>query len=319
MVKRLIIGSVLVSTTMLLSFMFNSPARAAECGGTAKCSCGDEVVEGRILVSGKKNPDPVLKSPCTSGHGLIITRRGVTLNVSGKIEGSGLDGTVGILIQADEVTISGGRIDKFDTGIGGVTNASTIDHVKPYFNTGDGIFLTGNGNHFIASPARHSGNNGYTIIGNNNILENQNNEYNGFDGIYVEGDGNRLTANKASENRKKGSGNGITVEGNNNIIELSDVTKFNTNGIVVTGDDNTLDQNSVTKQRGDGIIVVGDNNVLTDNLSTINKGVGISVVGAIGDPAASTGNRVSANRAAPQCEIYGEIDPPTCIEEIVAP
>lgn len=319
MLQRLIIGSVLVSTTMSISVMFNSPARGAECGGAVKCSCGDEVIASRTLVSGKKNPDPVLKGPCLSGHGLIITRRGVILKVNGKIEGSGLDGTVGILVQADAVTISGGRIDNFDTGIGGVTNASTIDNVKPYFNRGDGIFLTGNGNHFVASPARHSGKNGYTIIGDNNILENQNNEYNGFDGIYVEGDGNRLTANKASENRKQGTGNGITVEGSNNIIELSDITKFNTNGIVVTGDNNTLDQNSVTKQRGDGIIVDGNDNVLTDNISTINKGVGISVVGAIGDPAASTGNRVSANRAAPQCEIYGEINPPTCIAAIVTP
>ena len=313
MFKEVIGGSVSIGSAMALSLAFSLPVQAGDCGGNnpgIPCSCGDNVVASRTLSPSKKNPDPVVKTLCV-GHGLIINTPGVVLGLGGgKIQGSSKANTVGVLIAADNVTVRGGAIFYFGTGVGGTTSGSTIGGMSLKYNEGEGIFLEGDDNTVNASPARHNVGNGFTVIGDNNTLSGSNNEYNGGDGIYVQGSGNELIALKASENRR--GGNGIVVIGDNNIIRQSAITKLNTNGIVVEGDNNTLIQNSVTKQKGRGITVDGDNNVLTDNTATLNHGPGIKVVG-FGTGAASAGNHVSGNQT-PQCEIYGVTTPPTCIQ-----
>jgi len=315
----------ITAITGLMALAFASSLQAADCGDVP-CSCGDNLVASRTLVSGV---DPIVASTCT-GDGLIMNTDEVVLDLNGnKLRGSGSG--VGVLIGdgVNDVTIKKGRVDGFETGIGtgteidtaGTTNGSTIDGIRPNLNTGHGILLKGDNNDLTGILAKRSGINGVTVIGNSNLFKDHNDEYNRFHGLFVQGDFNQVLDNRASENAKsRTSGDGIHVEGNHNLIRGSDVTKLNINGIVVIGDNNALDANSVTRQKGDGIqggdgiIVDGDNNVLTDNLATANRGVGISVVGG-GDPTASTGNRVSLNRKQPQCSIYGEIDPPTCIQE----
>lgn len=299
----------IIAIAIFISPIFNSPARAANCGGNIPCACGDNVVANRTLVSGV---DPILGSVC-GVDGLFMNIPGVVLDLNGKIiRGSG--NGVGVLIGADNVTIEDGEIHTFGTGIStaSTTSGSTINGIKPNANQGDGIFIEGDNNELIAIRAKHNGNNGVRVIGNNNRLEGHNDEYSGFHGILVEGDGNELVANLASENRKKGPANGITVIGNNNTLELNRMTKMNTNGIYVLGNDNVLSRNEATKQDKDGIIVGGADNVLTDNQATKNKGVGIIVVGS-GNPSASQGNVVKKNSKKPPCSIYGVTAPPVCI------
>jgi hypothetical protein len=304
----------MIAGAMFISLTFTAPVVwSAPCGdGIKPCACGDTVENHRALVSGV---DPIVGTTC-GGDGLIMNAAGVTLDLNGnKLRGSGSG--VGVLIEVDNVTIIDGQIFSFGTGISTATTTmgSTIDHIRPDSNTGDGIFVRGDNNELTAIPAKSNGNHGVVVIGNGNRLERHNDEYNGFDGIHVEGDDNRLIANLASENAaaKTGSGNGITVIGNSNTLDRNKITKLNIDGIAVLGDNNTLIQNRATKQKGDGITVDGDGNVLTDNTTTANRGVGIIVVGA-GNPAASAGNSVSVNRGRPQCSIYGVTTPPTCIE-----
>ena len=296
-----------------MSITFDPPLQAADCGANIPCACGDNVVASRTLVSSKTTSDPILNTVCT-GDGLIMNVPGVTLDLNGKkLRGSG--NGVGVRIAADGVTVRNGQVFTFGTGISGVTDGSTINKVKPYYNSGDGIFLDGNWNTVSASPARHNGNNGYAVFGDDNTITGTNNEYNGVDGIFVNGNGNDLIGNLASENNKKKSGgNGITVIGDGNTLEQNWITKKNTEGIAVTGDGNTLTANRVELQKSDGILVNGDGNILSDNSSNRNRGVGIKVVGD-GDPTASTGNRVSLNNESPQCEIYEVTTSPTCIEQ----
>lgn len=302
----------IIVIAIFISPIFNSPARAANCGGSVPCACGDNVVANRKLVSGQ---DPIIANAC-SGNGLIMSVSGVVLDLNGnKIQGS-LTG-VGVLIDGvNDVTIENGKIDRFGVGIStaGPTNGSVIENVKPLNSAGDGIFLEGDNNELTAILAKTNGNNGVTVAGHNNLLSGHNDEYNGFHGILVEGDGNLLVANLASENRKKGPGNGITVIGNNNTLDLNKMTKMNTNGIAVTGNNNLLSGNKATKQDDKGITVNGNDNVLTDNNAVNNKGVGIVVVGA-GDPNDSSGNVVQNNRGKPQCSIYGVTAPPICIQK----
>ena len=303
---------VIIIISIFISLSFNAPAGAASCGGAAACSCGNNVIATRTLVSGV---DPIVGAACP-GNGLVMDTPDVVLNLGGnKIVGSG--GSVGILISADGVTVENGGVDNFGTGIGGATNGSTIEGIRPNVNTGDGIWLQGNGNDLLNILAKRSGNNGVTVIGNYNWLEGHNDEYNGFDGIHVVGDWNVLFDNTASENRKKGPGAGVFVIGNNNRLEQNRITKMNTWGIVIDGDQNQLIKNQVVKQDQDGITVNGADNVLTENKATGNKKFGIIVVGDdISAAAASIGNFVSQNRGgSPQCNIYGKTDPPTCIQK----
>jgi parallel beta-helix repeat protein len=307
--------------SVVMTLILNGTAAAQTCGGGQPCSCGDRVIASRDLVAGV---DPVLSTTC-SGNGLVMDTPDVSLDVGqrNKIVGSGAG--VGILISADRVTIKNGGVDNFGTGIGGSTNESLIQAIRPHANgveialgneddgIGDGIFLQGDRNDLISILAKNNGNNGVTVIGDNNLLQGHNDEYNGFHGIFVKGNDNDLIANLASENRKAGPGNGITVKGNINFLELNRVTKMNTNGIVVQGDNNTLSKNQVVKQDRDGIVVDGDNNVLTNNKATGSKGVGIIVTGTEGNPLDSQNNVVSQNRTNPQCSIYGETGPDTCI------
>ena len=81
---------------------------------------------------------------CT-GDGLILDVPGVTLDFNGKkLRGSG--NGVGVRIAADGVTVRNGQVFTFGTGISGATDGSTINKVKSYYNSGDGIFLDGNWN-----------------------------------------------------------------------------------------------------------------------------------------------------------------------------
>jgi hypothetical protein len=294
-----------------MGFTSASYLEGAECGGNLACSCGDNVVASRTLLSGV---DAVVGSVCPL-NGLVMNTPGVVLDLNGnKIVGSGI-GT-GVLIMVDSVTIKDGDIFKFGTGIGtpGTTNSSTIDDVKPDSNTGDGIFLRGDNNELSLVRAKTNSNHGVVVIGNNNRLEGHNDEYSGFHGILVQGDNNELTANLASENANKGPGSGIRVEGNGNVLVGNKISKLNTSGIAVVGNGNLLDANLVRKQQGDGITVDGDDNVLTDNKAVSNKGVGIRASGA-GNPGDSTGNSVDTNRIKPQCIIYGVTTPPTCLNK----
>lgn len=297
---------VVLAGALLVGVTFASPAEA-NCGGGTPCVCGDNLTASRTLTN-----DPILSTPCT-GNGLTITVNGVVLDMNGnKIVGRGA-GT-GILIAADNVTITDGGVDNFETGIGtdGVTSQSIIDSIRPNANTGDGILLVGDNNELTGILAKRNGANGVKVVGSNNILQGHNDEYNGIDGIRVEGHNNELIANLASENAKKGQGNGITVIGNGNTLERNRMTKLNINGIAVTGDDNILEANQVTKQRSDGFVVRGADNDLINNRATDNRGVGFDVTGG-GNAAGSTGNVVRNNRTDPQCSIDGVTIPPTCI------
>jgi parallel beta-helix repeat protein len=302
-----IVGAVVGSLT------FNSRADAGNCGGNIPCSCGDNVVADRGLLSGV---DPVVGGVCP-GDGLIMNVAGVILDLNGNaLHGSG--NGAGVLISGvNGVTIESGQIFNFGVGISTGSNTtigSTINAVKPDGNVFDGIFLQGDENELIAILAKRNGNNGVTVIGNDNLLQGHNDEYSGFHGIFVQGNGNRLIANLASENAKDGPGNGILVEGDGNTLERNRMTKQNTDGIVVVGDNNTLRDNQVAKQFDDGIVVDGNSNVLTNNRATDNKGVGIVAVGS-GVAADSQGNTVRNNRGKPQCNIYGATGAPTCIQK----
>jgi hypothetical protein len=298
MFQKVMSCSLVIVSATLMSFIFYSPARAGNCGGSTPCACGDTLTLSRTLTGA----DSVTSSKCPA-DGLIIGQSGITLSLNGRTINGSSD-SVGVLISAgiDGVTIRGGRIQDFGRGIStsdlSTTNGSTIAGISAYSNGEYGIYLEGNQNQVNASPARHNGVYGTVVIGDYNTLSGSNNEYNGFDGYNVQGDFNELIGNSASENAKLGAGNGITVIGDDNTLRLNRMTKLNTHGIVIQGNRNVLINNAATKQKGDGIRVDGDDAVLTNNKVTESRGI---LVEGNGDPKASSGN--VSNRGV--CIIYG--------------
>jgi hypothetical protein len=204
---------------LFISAALPSPVQAKECGGNIPCECGDSLVASRTMSS-----DPVQKTICPE-NGLSIDREGVTL----VIKKAPLMGTkepkvqrnngAGIIINAPNVTIEGGRIRGFKWGIIGVTNDSTIFEVKTEDNAVHAIFLEGDRNTIeltAGSQSRGPGaSDGILVSGNNNQLIESYSEKSppGAVAIHVIGTGNLLRDNLARLNQ----GGGILVQGGGNI------------------------------------------------------------------------------------------------------
>lgn len=214
------INFLLGSTVALcISLVFALPAQAKDCGGNVPCACGDNLVASRTI-----DGDPVQKNICP-GTALFITMPNVTL----VIKNDPLMGTKepkqqrnngdGIRINADNVTIEGGRIRGFKYGVIGVTNGSTIFDVKIEDNAVHAIRLSGDGNTILETAGSQSrGPNpadNILITGNNNDLIDSYSEKSvpGAVAIHVIGSGNFLQDNLARLNQ----GGGILVEGGGNI------------------------------------------------------------------------------------------------------
>jgi hypothetical protein len=208
-----------------MSLAFNSPTEAKDCGGNIPCACGDNVVANRTV-----EKDPVLKGFCP-GTALFMNTAGVTLIIKGpgplgspdphEQRGPG----DGIRINADNVTLRGGKLEGFQHGVIGTTNGSTILKVNADHNAVNGINLTGNGNTIEESKGTHTlgngageegaGEDGILITGNNNVLRDNYGQKTaaGFVGIRVIGSDNLIEDNFV----EKGEGGGILVTGGFNI------------------------------------------------------------------------------------------------------
>jgi hypothetical protein len=210
----------IIVTAIFMNVTFNSPAQAKDCGGTIPCACGDNVVANRTL-----EKDPVLKGFCP-GTALFMNTPGVTIIIKGPGPIGSLDPHEqrgpgdGIRVNANNVTIRGGKLEGFQHGIVGTTNGSTILDVNSDHNAVNGINLTGNGNTIQDSKGTHTLGNG---LG----------EGAGEDGILITGNNNVLRENYG---QKTAAGFvGIRVIGSNNLIEDNFVEKGNGGGILVTG------------------------------------------------------------------------------------
>ena len=268
-------------------------AAAADCGGNTPCACGDNVVADRKLTKGQ---DPVMQVTCT-GHGLILNTAGVAIELSkGEIKGDRSPADVGILIQADGVTIQGpGSIVNFGTGIAGTTSGSTIELVKIAKSRGDGLSLTGDTNTIFDNQTSSNGATGIVVAGDGNIVEANRSALNADDGIRVVGDNNEVIGKNAGS---KSGGVGIKVVGNNNTVVQNHQTHHN---------------------QSHGIRVVGSGNCIGNNATTRNKALDILASATEGDPN-SDGNNIDGGRnnfnqvdeAAPQISKNCMIDGQAC-------
>lgn len=199
----------------------NSPAHAKDCGGAIPCDCGDSVVANRTI----DEKEPVLKRFCP-GTALFMNTASVTLIIKGPGPLGSLDPHEqrgpgdGIRINADNITLKGGKLEGFQHGVIGTTNGSTILEVNSDHNAVNGINLTGNGNTIENSKGTHT-------------LGNGTGEGAGEDGILITGNNNVLRENYG---QKTAAGFvGIRVIGSNNLIEDNFVEKGEGGGILVTG------------------------------------------------------------------------------------
>lgn len=307
MYRRLKKGETIMKSRLVKSCLFiglaiflalaatNAWAAAADCGGVTACSCGNNVVADRVLVSGV---DPITAAVCPA-DGLAITIDGVVLDLGGNTLTGAASGT-GVLIKANAVKVINGSVLGFGKGVavGTSTTGSEVSDIKAKNNKSDGIRLVGDTNTLADNKADSNGGDGIHVNGDGNHLEKNKGKKNQSDGIRVTGHTNTLEKNKADKN----GADGLHINGDGNALERNKGKKNKSDGISITGLSNDLVKNQGDKNGRDGIHVNGDENTLADNKSTKNDRNGIFADGTGNDDVG--GNQGSENGGV-DCEIDG--------------
>ena len=261
--------------------------------------CGDSVTKSIQLTV------DLLNCP---GDGLIIGANNITIDLAGfTIDGAKSDNSTGINNSKGftGVTVQGGEIKEFDTGLAvggkGTTNNSISGMTFTDNNTGitfsnghsnsvtegtfdnDGVgIVVGSDSNTITNNDISNARPGISLAGNGNQLS-ENSIRGGGNGISGTGDHNNIVENDL----EGGAGSGIVLLGSGNTIDSNDIKNFGIVGIwlqqstaVKKVSDNTLSENDVSSSGQDGILVDSDDSTIDSNSSLRNGGDGIATRGA---------------------------------------
>jgi parallel beta-helix repeat protein len=209
------------------------------------------------------------------GDGLVIAADNVTLDLGRRtLDGTGAAGSQGIRLAGHRgVTIKGGTIQEFATGVG--LDAADGNHLRELAvrgSTGRGIdALNGSdGNAFDAITATGNRTGLALTASERNTLRASTLSDNAVTGVLLFGASrNRIEGNRVAGN----GGNGVAaVEGSGDNQVLANAVDGSETGLIVdTSDRNLLSLNRVTGG-GDGILVAGNGNTVAGNL--VDRSVG---------------------------------------------
>ncbi len=187
-------------------------------------------------------------------------------------------GTAGYLVETTKTSSTG--------------TSTLLDAVRSESNS-IGIKVTGHGNHLRGSNGvKGSSGDGIQVIGNSNLIEENEVEDNHSDGIDVTGNSNTLKKNDV----ERSTSDGIKVAGNSNQIPENDVVDNGGYGVKVTNNGNALTKNDVKGSGVDGINVVGSGNTMPENNVDGSDGDGFDVSGGTsGAPNLLTKNHSGAS------------------------
>ena len=283
------LGLIVASVTVPVMI---SAARADDCGGAVPCSCGGRVVESRTL----SPADPVTLGACPAG-GLEIETDGVVLNLGGRtIRGLGI--RAGILVAANNVTVTSGIVQGFAFGILGtgtvlgpatgnvLSNLQVIANslgiqiggwhrltlqktVVRFSTIGDGIGISGDDIVVQSSRAEDNAGSGLGIFGRNNSVLHNVVLRNGSGGVSIGGDAASVTVNQSRYNGREG----FRVGGTNHSVTRNQAIDNDADGFTVTATESHFDRNVSNYNNGFGILdstsgngTEGTANTYTNNL-----------------------------------------------------
>jgi parallel beta-helix repeat protein len=239
------------------------PATALAGGGAA---CGATITSNTKLRADLTN---------CPGDGLVIGADNVTLDLGRRtIDGSGAAGSQGIRLGGRRgVTITGGTVQEFATGIGlDASDGNRLSGVGVRGSAGRGIDVLGGSDGNVFDGVSASGNRtGLAVTGSQrNVVRHGAFVDNAVTGVLLFGasrnaiEGNRIAGN---------GGNGIAAveASNDNRVLLNAVQGSETGLIVDTSDRNLLSLNRVTGG-GDGVLVAGSGNTVAQNI--VDRSVG---------------------------------------------
>ena len=212
--SRLAIATFVIGAALVWSAQGASAQQA--CGGSTRCSCGDVLRGGRILTG----QDPIVHTVCTGGWALKVVdvTAPVTLDLGGRTIrcGSGGSATLGILIDANMVTVQNGTVEDCAAGVStnGRRNNLIVRNIEASRN-GTGFDIRGDVNRLILNSAEESLGNGISVEGVSNVVQDNSAEQNGSHGILVVGGSNFLNSNISSYN----DGDGILVIGTATLLD----------------------------------------------------------------------------------------------------
>jgi hypothetical protein len=232
------------------------------------------------------------------GDGLVVGADNITLDLGRRtIDGSGTAGSQGIRLAGRRgVTITGGTVQEFATGIGfDASDGNRVSGVSVRDSAGRGIDVLGGSDANVVEGVSVSGNRtGLAVTGSQrNVVRRGAFVDNAVTGVLLFGasrnaiEGNRIAGN---------GGNGVAAveASNDNRVLLNSVQGSETGLIVDTSDRNLLSLNRVTGG-GDGVLVAGSGNTVAGNIVDRSIGGCETCLGWGIGVTAGDGNVVKAN------------------------
>ncbi len=244
---------------------------AATKASAVTLACGDTVTQNTVLDNDVvcSNPDDI---------GLIIGADNITLQLAQHtVQGAGVTSNGASFGITDDglahtgVTIRGGTISGFDTGIFLQANSSAIKGMTLTSFT-NGLFFLGDDNYLYHSTFNSAGTLAADVEGSNSYLWGNHVTGGPDDAIIVSGDNPLVVRNKVDSC----GFNGLAVDGYGVAkIALNTVTSCDS-GIVITGDNAKLQTNSVSGN-SDGLFISDPSALVRFNTAEANTGSGIVV------------------------------------------
>jgi hypothetical protein len=287
MAQRTRISIPLVFGLVLAAWFAAGPAAAQVCGGAAPCSCGDTVLDSRVLTS---LDDPVVQADCP-GDGLVIGANGVTLDLNGNmIRGTG--GGTGVTISpgVSGAVVRGGRVARFGTGVLATSTTGTTVVFVEVRNNQTGLHLVGSSNTVDSVTAELNGT-GIVVLGDDATITRSRAVKGGGDGIRVMGAGAWVERNVVQRN----TGIGLQVDGTGALVERNPIASNGSNGLVVSGTGHTVSRNTLKLNGGNGIATGATGSTFDRNTTDRNGGTGI-VDSTSGGGTAGTASVYTRNR-----------------------
>jgi hypothetical protein len=237
----------------------------------ATLACGDTVTQDTVL-----DADVVCTNP--DDIGLVIGSDNVTLQLAHhKIQGAGATTNGASFGITDDgtahtgVTIRGGTVAGFDTGIYFQANSSAIKGMT-LTDFDNGVFFLGDDNYLYHSTFDAPGTLAADVEGANNYLWGNHVTGNPDDAIVVSGDNSLVVRNVVDTC----GFNGLAVDGYSvSKIALNAISACDT-GIVITGSNAKLQTNTVSGN-SDGLFVTDPSALVRFNTADANTGSGIVV------------------------------------------
>jgi hypothetical protein len=244
-------------------------------GRSVACGCGDLLVSSRTLGAA----DAVTTTRCP-GNGLVVVASGpITLDLGGRtVAGHGQG--VGVLVVRGTLSLVGGSVERFETGVRaeGEARLASVVAVRLADHRLDGLVARGDGYTIQGSVAEGNGRDGFALAGGGYALDGNRASGNGRYGFKLVGMGAHVGGGIGNEARANGA-DGFWLLGGMHQVVGATATGNGGNGVVGTVAHTLFAGVDADANRHSGLVASGGGVAVRDSTATGNRMFGIWVMG----------------------------------------